>query len=212
MTTHQTIEETIKQEFNPISDKINIIDKNINTNIQLKDILSYIDQGIEIAGWFKDFLFINKSKNGFMIVKIHYGVDLDAQFTMINMENSGYNIIYNKTIQELGNLVSLIEHEYNQIVDMYVYTKDELNDMSNEIINETKHNPLELSTIIMKGCDDFWIQLFLEGKIYRTDYDSIRGKIIKEKYINRWNFDIRELATHKKLDLCIDHMLTWFGA
>ena len=212
MTTHQTIEETIKQEFNPISDKINIIDKNINTNIQLKDILSYIDQGIEIAGWFKDFLFINKSKNGFMIVKIHYGVDLDAQFTMINMENSGYNIIYNKTIQQLGNLVSLIEHEYNQIVDMYVYTKDELNDMSNEIINETKHNPLELSTIIMKGCDDFWIQLFLEGKIYRTDYDSIRGKIIKEKYINRWNFDIRELATHKKLDLCIDHMLTWFGA
>jgi len=212
MTTHQTIEETIKQKFNPISDKIDIIDKNINTNIQLKDILSYIDQGIEMAGWFKDFLFINKSKNGFMIVKIHYGVDLDAQFTMINMENSGYNIIYNKTIQKLGNLVSLIEHEYNQIVDMYVYTKDELNDMSNEIINETEHNPLELSTIIMKGCDDFWIQLFLEGKIYRTDYDSIGGKIIKEKYINRWNFDIRELATHKKLDLCIDHMLTWFGA
>ena len=182
-----------------------------NNNITLKDILSFIDQGIEIAGWFKDFLFINKNKNGFMIAKIHYGVDLDAQFAMLDMENNGYGLVYNETFRELGDIVTIIEYEYQAKVDMKVYTKDELNDMSNELIKNCEHDTLELSTVIMKGCEDFWVQLFLEGKIYTTDYDSINNKIIKEKYLDRWTFSIRELATHKTLDDCVDHMLVWFG-
>lgn len=183
-----------------------------NDNITLKDILNLIYQGIEIVGWFKDFLFIDKSKNGFMIAKIHYGVDLDAQFTMLNMENRGYIIVYNETIQKLGDVVTLIEYEYNQNVNLEYNTKEELNQMSNELINECTYNPLELSTVIMKGCEDFWIQLFLQGSIYTTDYDLIDDKIIKEKYLDIWKFDIRELATHKDLDSCVDHMLVWFGA
>ncbi len=183
-----------------------------NNNITLKDILNVINQGIEIAGWFKDFLFINKNKNGFRIAKIHYGVNLDAQYTMLNMENRGYNLVYNGTTWELGDVVTLIEYEYQTKVNMRVHTKEELNLMSNELINNCDYEPLQLSTVIMKGCDDFWVQLFLEGSIHETDYNTIDGKIVKEKYLDRWKFSIRELATHKTLDDCVDHMLVWFGA
>jgi len=183
-----------------------------NNNITLKDILNVIDQGIEMAGWFKDFLFINKNKNGFIIAKIKYSVDLDAQYTMLGTENKGYELTYFETFKELGTIVDIIELEYDKEVVLEPYTKEELNLMSDEIMHRYDRDPLELSTIIMKGCDDFWIQLFFEGSIYETDYNSIYGKIIKEEYLDRWEFAIRELATHKTLDGCVDHMLVWFGA
>ncbi len=183
-----------------------------NENIKLKDIVNFIDQGIEMAGWFREFIFISMHNNGFIIAKIKYGVDLDAQYTMLGMENKGYKLAYLETFQELGNIINIIELEYDKEVDLKYNTKEELNLMSYEIMHEYTKNPLELSTIIMKGCNDFWVQLFLDGVIYRTDYDSIDGEVLKEKYLDRWKFYIRELATHKTLDDCVDHMLVWFGA
>ncbi len=183
-----------------------------NENIKLKDILNLIDQGIEMAGWFREFIFINMHNRGFIIAKIKYGVDLDAQYTMLNIENKGYGLVYFETFQELGTIIDIIELDYNKKITLEPYTKEELNLMSDEIMHKYTRNPLELTTIIMKGCDDFWVQLFLEGSIYTTDYDSINGKIIKEKYLDRWDFSIRELATHKTLDECVGHMLVWFGA
>ncbi len=183
-----------------------------NNNITLKDIINLIEHGIEMAGWFKDFTFINMHSNGFIIAKIHYNVDLDAQFTMINMNDSGYIISYKETLQELGDIITILEHEYNQNIDIEYTTKEELNKMSEKLMSRKVRNPLELSTVIIKGCDDLWLQFFFEGKIYTTDYDVMYGKIIKEKYLDRWELGIRELAMHHTLDSCVDHMLIWFGA
>jgi len=46
-----------------------------NNNIILKDILNVIDQGIEMAGWFREFIFVNMHNNGFIIAKIKYDLE-----------------------------------------------------------------------------------------------------------------------------------------
>lgn len=207
--TDKMVENLIKQSFKPIEYKISKLQEssinNLESTINLKEILNYINQGIEISTWFKDFLFINLNNNNFTIAKIHYGCEPITGCTFFNVENEGYQLIYLKSSKNLGDIVTIIEEEYNTQIEMYVYTKEELDERSSEALLRYKRESLELSTVIIpSGHNDFWIQLFLEAKRKEQkyyDYD----------YGYDYKFDIRELALHKQLDECVDHMLTWFG-
>lgn len=170
MTTHQTIEELINQKFDPISQKINTLERNLIKNIDINKITeSFIDTISNIYEYISLY---------YTYYKLNLNGVKDFEYEYRTLETKLYDDLY---YTNLYMLISLIK-EFTGKFKFYDNTTNRLT-----TLNNTKNNP-EKYKLLLQTLDDCIKDIdyaFIDNIIdlnkkfpYRGEFDT-SDKIIK---------------------------------